>query len=338
MRGEEAGLSVENEERELGMGDRYDIVGDVHGHAGKLEALLFKMGYRERGGAWRHPEAVAVFVGDFVDRGPRQLDAVNIVRSMIDAGSGLAVMGNHELNAIGWITPSRRLGGDFLREHSGARGANNLHHHKEFLAQVGSGSALHRELVAWFMGLPLWLDLPGLRVAHACFHPRAVETIRARLGGATLDEESLHDAIDEAAAERLRDPERMTLFEAVEIVCKGVEVPLPGGACWVDSAGYSRSRVRSRWWDPSANTFRACAILPESDKAAWPDEPIPECCKVQAPLDKPLFFGHYWMSGTPRILGPRVACVDYSAAKDGPLVAYRFEGEEELDDSRFIAS
>ncbi len=46
----------------------YDIIGDVHGHADVLVALLRKLGYRERAGAWRHPERTAVFLGDFIDR------------------------------------------------------------------------------------------------------------------------------------------------------------------------------------------------------------------------------------------------------------------------------
>ena len=33
----------------------YDIIGDVHGQIGKLEALLKKLGYRVKDGAWRHP-------------------------------------------------------------------------------------------------------------------------------------------------------------------------------------------------------------------------------------------------------------------------------------------
>jgi hypothetical protein len=33
-----------------------------------------------------------------------------------------------------------------------------------------------------------------------------------------------------------------------------------------------------------------------------------------------------------------VACVDYSAGKGGPLVAYRWNGESELQNSGFIAS
>lgn len=48
----------------------YDVIGDLHGHAAALEALLARMGYRKREGAWRHPDRTAVFVGDFIDRGP----------------------------------------------------------------------------------------------------------------------------------------------------------------------------------------------------------------------------------------------------------------------------
>jgi len=32
----------------------YDFIGDVHGHAEELEALLLKLGYVERSGAYRH--------------------------------------------------------------------------------------------------------------------------------------------------------------------------------------------------------------------------------------------------------------------------------------------
>jgi hypothetical protein len=68
----------------------YDIIGDIHGYCDKLIALLSKLGYRERQGAWRHPERTAVFVGDFIHRGPRQVDTVRTVRTMVEAGSALA--------------------------------------------------------------------------------------------------------------------------------------------------------------------------------------------------------------------------------------------------------
>ena len=52
----------------------------------------------------------------------------------------------------------------------------------------------------------------------------------------------------------------------------------------------------------------------------------------------PVFVGHYWMAGQPGLQSSKVACLDYSAAKDGPLVAYRWDGEQELDARRFVAA
>ena len=80
----------------------YDIIGDVHGHADKLESLLAKLGYSRSNGCWRHPRRKAIFLGDFIDRGPCQLRSVEIPRRMVAEGAALAVMGNHEFNAIAW--------------------------------------------------------------------------------------------------------------------------------------------------------------------------------------------------------------------------------------------
>ena len=80
----------------------YHIIGDIHGHADQLTALLQKLSYQHRGGAWRHPSRSAIFVGDFVDRRPGQLRTLELVREMIEAGSARAVMGYHEFRAIAW--------------------------------------------------------------------------------------------------------------------------------------------------------------------------------------------------------------------------------------------
>ena len=81
----------------------FDIVGDVHGCADELETLLAELGYRvdEVTSAHRHPEGrTAVFLGDLVDRGPRVLDTVALVRRMVEAGSGLCVPGNHDQKLV----------------------------------------------------------------------------------------------------------------------------------------------------------------------------------------------------------------------------------------------
>lgn len=124
----------------------YDIIGDVHGQNGKLTALLKKLGYRIKDGAYRHPEGrTALFLGDLIDRGSGQIEVINIVRNMIEAGSARTIMGNHELNAIGFATMSVD-GQGYLRPHSKGK----TEQHKEFLTQVGWETALHKELITWF--------------------------------------------------------------------------------------------------------------------------------------------------------------------------------------------
>ena len=71
----------------------YDIIGDIHGHSSRLEALLRHMGYEQDRHGWRHPERQAIFVGDFIDRGPEQVETYRLVRSIIERGAALAVIG-----------------------------------------------------------------------------------------------------------------------------------------------------------------------------------------------------------------------------------------------------
>ncbi|MEU3294075.1 polynucleotide kinase-phosphatase [Streptomyces longwoodensis] len=71
----------------------FDIIGDVHGCASELEALLGKLGYVD--GA--HPGGrTAVFVGDLVDRGPDSPGVLRRVMAMVKSGNALCVPGNHE--------------------------------------------------------------------------------------------------------------------------------------------------------------------------------------------------------------------------------------------------
>lgn len=86
----------------------FDFIGDVHGCADELEELLTLLGYGrvtlpQEEPSWNsiayvHPAGrKAVFVGDLVDRGPRVVDALSIVRNMVVCGSALCVPGNHDI-------------------------------------------------------------------------------------------------------------------------------------------------------------------------------------------------------------------------------------------------
>ena len=303
----------------------YDVIGDVHGHSEKLKALLTKLGYRERQRAWRHsdPSQTAIFVGDFIDRGPGQLETMQIVRSMLDSGTALAVMGNHEFNAIGYHTPDPTNPGEYVRPHT----ASNVEQHAEF---VGATAGAHQEHLDWFLTLPLWLELDGLRVIHACWHHKFMSAITPLLGSdKTLDIGLV------VAASRKRTPEH----QAIEALLKGPELKLPGDLYFLDKSGLKRTEARVRWWDGSATTYRQTAICDDATRRQLPTTDIPEEFRLGYSDDKPVFFGHYWFSGVPEVLSTRAACVDYSAGKaKGPLVAYRWQGEQNLSSGHFTST
>jgi hypothetical protein len=314
----------------------YDIIGDIHGHADKLEALLAKLGYNNSNGAWRHSGRQAIFVGDFIDRGPAQRRAVDTVRRMVDCGAARAIMGNHEFNAIAWHTPDRRSPGEYLRRHFSEKyGDNNRRQHAKFLAEVEHRPSLHAEIIDWFLMLPLWLDLPELRVVHACWHGAYIDWLSPRLdGGCRLTRELMLPATDEPE-DNEKDNATPSIFKAVETVTKGIEIPLPAGRSFVDKDGIVRRRVRVRWWDQNAITYRSTAMLSWTESVGLPDAPIPEHARVGLE-QKPVFFGHYWLTDAPSLPSDRCACVDYSAGKGGALVAYRFDGERHLSDGNFV--
>ncbi|MEH6387773.1 MAG: metallophosphoesterase [Pseudomonas profundi] len=299
----------------------YDVIGDIHGHASKLWELLEQLGYKKQGGIYRHPSRQVLFLGDFIDRGPQQLAVLETVRDMVENGQARSVMGNHEFNAIGWMSHDSQ--GRVLRQHS----SKNYDQHKAFLDAVGEGSAAHREWIGWFKTLPLWMELPELQIVHACWSPDAMEC--------------LDPLLDEG--QRLKDAHLATLFErgsapytAVEVLLKGPEVTLPDGHVFHDKDNHPRQEARIKWWLDSG-TLRDTALLPASIAAQ-----LPEHC-MQAELSlypngaKPTFIGHYWMRGKPLPLNHNTACLDFSVAKDGQLVAYRFDGEKRLRDDKFVA-
>jgi hypothetical protein len=308
----------------------YDLIGDIHGYATPLKHLLTKLGYRESQGVWRHPERQVIFLGDFVDRGPEQLETVAIARAMVEAGQALAVMGNHEFNAVAWATPDPEHPGEHLRPHN----EKHKNQHREFLGQVGENSQRHRDMIDWFRQLPLYLELDELRVIHACWHAPSLKML---------------EEFTDAQGRILSDAwpalccKGTAPFEALETAIKGLEISLPDGDCFYDKDGNIRYEIRTRWWELERASYRDMAMVPAEQLEAISTKPIPEEVLPGYAGDKPLFVGHYWLTGEPAPLNRYIACLDYSIAAGhtkggaaGKLCAYRFNGERELSRENFL--
>ncbi len=148
----------------------FDVIGDVHGCCDELEELLRRLGYTairlgDADPLWgdryfAHPEGrKAVFVGDLVDRGPRVLDAVRLVRNMVHGGAALCVPGNHDMKLL------RKLRGKDVQVTHGL--ANSLTEIESLPAEVRE--PFRKALADFLDGLVSHYVLDGgkLVVAHA---------------------------------------------------------------------------------------------------------------------------------------------------------------------------
>lgn len=313
----------------------YDVIGDVHGHFDKLAALLLTMGYVPKGGSFVPPAGrQAIFVGDLIDRGPEQVKVLHAVRDMVDAGHARVVMGNHEFNAIGYVTEDPHAGtGECLRPNRFAnnKANKNRNQHAQFLAQVGEGSRQHRGWVEWFKTLPLHLDLGGIRVVHAWWDDELVGLVNQNYwssNGRHISEDFLHHCFGHEPTWKI----------ARETLTTGVEHPLPPGTFVIDKEGHRHANLRVAVWRHEATKLRDIAIIPGGDLSLVGELEVPGHLPLAEVTGSPILFGHYWFSGTPVLESPKVACVDWSAAAKGPLVAYRWDGETELSNDKLVAA
>ncbi len=320
-----------------------DFIGDIHGHCECLKALLKKLGYVESAGAFRYPgnERMVVFLGDYVDRGPKVRETMNLVRSMREAGSAIALMGNHEFNMLSFWQKNgyggrylKSVGQGYLREHT----FNKVAVHSKTVTDYVGRKAEFKEMMEFVKTLPFYLETDLFRAQHASFNPQAVAQLKAAGISCFADgnfEELIYRVNDEF------NEYGDSLFWPVDMLLKGPEMELPNRQFFFDGENVKRFKTRLRWWvDPREATLQELCLQPGVT--------MPEGCDVASEVrgrgfygerERPVFFGHYWLTGEPHLIRSNVCCLDFSVAGhlgNGRLAAYRFDGEQQLDESKFV--
>jgi len=303
----------------------YDIIPDIHGDIDRLTRTLSTLGYVANREVWTHPEGrIAAFLGDFIDMGCANKSVLNVVRAMCDQGNAVAIMGNHELNALLYHQPGLNTDGTndgYMRAHSD----KNRAQHQTFLDEFPAGQSDTAEMLDWFLTLPLFLDLGGLRLVHACWDDVRVATILARRPSGLLAQNDLQEiALEKGASD---------FAEAVLTTLKGPEAELPAPYFFDDINGHRRTALRLKWWQSGAMTWRDAA-LSVPDPETLPATPIEGKVAFRAygAEAKPVFFGHYKRLGIPDIDAHNAACLDYPQLP----CAYRWAGEKRLDPQNLI--
>ncbi len=155
--------------------DGYDIIGDIHGYATLLKRLLTELGYKRSDGSWRHRSRKAIFVGDFINRGPEIRETLQLVRSMVESGSALATLGNHEYSSI--LYHIKDDNGTFMSRHI----AGNRIQIQKTLTVFKNLEEEWEDHLKWMRTLPFFLDLGEIRVAHAYWNDQEINRLKEYL-------------------------------------------------------------------------------------------------------------------------------------------------------------
>ena len=302
----------------------YDIIGDIHGYADHLEQLLQNLGYsKHHNGYYHHPERTALFVGDYIDRGEKSKEVIDIVRSMQLNNAAIALLGNHEYNAL--CFHNRGQDGEYLRKHS----VKNISQHCMTMSSFKDDGYLKGAL-EWIQTLPLFVETDSFRAVHACWDANHIDFLKQSQNGNQLAKGDLE----------LSAKKETPLYEAIECILKGRELKLPDEIKFKDKDEHPRSAIRVKWWEEAKGKSYVDMAVKVEKTFAHLTNSIPDSLIGDDPIygqdEKPVFFGHYWLeSPTPDLQRSNVCCLDYSVAKNGSLVAYRYDGESVLDPRKF---
>lgn len=154
----------------------FDVIGDVHGCADELEQLLVELGYVARDGGFAHPLGRRlVFLGDLVDRGPRNLDVLRLVMRLCADGAAMCVPGNHDVKFMQWLQG---------RQKKLAHGLERTVAEVEALAP-DDRAAFGAAAIAFIDGLVGHFVLDGGRLVVA--HAGMKQTMQGRASGAVRE-------------------------------------------------------------------------------------------------------------------------------------------------------
>lgn len=301
----------------------FDIIGDIHGHCDELEALLIKLGYTVKNGIYSHPVRNVIFVGDYIDRGPQIREVLHIVKKMTETGNAIALMGNHEYNAICFNYQQKE--GGYLRKHL----IKNITQHYETLNQFMGFQKEYDDYIEWFKTLPLFYEAEKFRVVHACWDNIHINYLKEQLDDNRLTNDLIY----------LSTIKGSKLNKAIDDTLNGKRIKLPDRFEITTKDGRKRTKIRAKWWENTQIDIDYCKISIELI------ENLPNLIIDKSILfknhyketEKPVFFGHYWLDGELSLFKNNICCLDYSVAKSGKLVAYKYDLENDLSSQKFVS-
>ncbi len=154
------------------MSGRTFAIGDIHGELDLLRALIAKLPFVDA-------SDTVVFLGDYVDRGPRSREVVEVVRALDrDVGCNVVCLrGNHEdawLRVVdsGWpefVLPPGNGCRNTMRSYISQNAFDEMS--EATFASLFAGKFFPPDVIAWFRTLPHWYEDEHAIYVHAGLPP-----------------------------------------------------------------------------------------------------------------------------------------------------------------------
>ena len=295
----------------------YDIIGDIHGNAELLKALLLKLGYSKVNGFYQHPSRKAVFLGDLINKGKEVRKAVKIVRKMVENQSAFCVLGNNDYWAICYYTKSPS--GRYLLNHN-SRTRTLFYTTTE--SYKGKADILADD-INWLKTLPLFIDFVGFRVVHAYWDKKLIKYVKKNYPGHMNRDAFIQKSVIEGTKES----------KVVDVLLTGTRIRIVPTAKVLNSNQKPVFELPIKWWlNPGGLNLKQVSfgnfVFVENRLVSQKEYKL----FSEYPLNKkPLFFGHYCLRGFTGILQENISCLDFCCYRTGRLASYRWSGEKVLD-------
>ena len=182
-----------------------------------------------------------------------------------------------------------------------------------------------KPFIPWIRSLPLFLEFRELRVVHAAWHFSSIEKLKNQSAEDTNFIRSTFETMSEFG-------------QAIDIILRGITVPIPNELNYFDRFGIQRKKARIRWWEGGKNKIDGSNFFPKSKTLLTESLTMksPEIRQEYTHKERPLFLGHYCLPvDEPKVI-KNVVCVDGCVTCEKVLWAYQFKSGEEISNVNLV--
>ncbi len=300
--------------------ENIDFIGDIHGYYNELKSLLLKLEYRKEEKIWQHKSRKALFLGDFINKGPDSLKVIKHIKRMVDNGKAYAILGNHELYFLEYYYSKKHNKKTRLRQ-------SQQRQIKKILKKFETAEEI--DLYAdWLSSLPFYYKFKKARAVHAYWSDKNIKVINRRTKNKKLKYRDIKEIFKQ----------KSKFSKAVWQTTKGVEFRIPKKII-KENKNILQSNFRIKWWiDYKSKTFNEISF---DSRITLPDIQIKkkyvrsyDIYNISMP---PIFFGHYCLTKHKHIQEVNICCLDGCIAGGGKNIkAYRWSGENQLSKEKLF--